>query len=87
MGSRVRIRRYQTSRNGVLAISRVQGRALPPTAEVIQLKLAWFSLVEIFAALWNGRSERYVKVTGVSIDPTCSLRYICIQWRIRRLGP
>ena len=34
-GFRVRIRRYQTSRNAVLAISRVQGRALPPTAEVI----------------------------------------------------
>jgi hypothetical protein len=30
-----RVRRYQTSQNGVLAILRVQGRALPPTAEVI----------------------------------------------------
>jgi hypothetical protein len=33
MGSRVR--RYQTSQNGVRAILRVQGRALPPTAQVI----------------------------------------------------
>ena len=30
-----RVRRYQTSQNGVRAILRVQGRALPPTAEVI----------------------------------------------------
>jgi len=29
------VRRYQASRHGVLVISRVQGRALPPTAKVI----------------------------------------------------
>jgi len=33
MTFRIRIR-YQTSQNGVRAILRVQGRALPPTAEV-----------------------------------------------------
>jgi hypothetical protein len=35
MGSYFGVRRYQTSQNGVLAILRVQGCALPPTAEVI----------------------------------------------------
>jgi len=34
MTFRIRIR-YQTSQNGVRAILRVQGRALPTTAEVI----------------------------------------------------
>jgi hypothetical protein len=34
-GFRLLVRFYQTSLNGVLAISRVQGNALPPTAEVI----------------------------------------------------
>jgi hypothetical protein len=35
MTIRIRIRRYQTSQNGVRAILQVQGRALPPTAEGI----------------------------------------------------
>ena len=35
MGSYFGVRRYQTSQNGVRAILRVQGSALPPTAEVI----------------------------------------------------